>query len=63
VGILAGLLPRPYVSLSVYLFEKCTVAKRLTGILVPFGVVSGVGRGMGILGGGDDRRREGHFWG
>jgi len=26
---------------------------------MPFGVVSGVGRGMGVLDGGDDRRREG----
>jgi len=26
---------------------------------MPFGVVSGVGRGMGVLDGGGDRRREG----
>jgi len=26
---------------------------------MPFGVVSGVGRGMGVLDGGADRRREG----
>jgi len=26
---------------------------------MPFGVLSGVGRGMGVLDGGDDRRREG----
>jgi len=26
---------------------------------MPFGVVSGVGRGMGVLAGGGDRRREG----
>jgi len=32
-------------------------------ILIPFGVMSGVGRGMGVLDGGGDRRREGHFWG
>jgi len=26
---------------------------------MPFGVVSGIGRGMGVLDGGGDRRREG----
>ena len=28
-------------------------------IPIPFGVVSGVGRGMSVLDGGGDRRREG----
>ena len=30
---------------------------------MPFGVVIGVDRGMGVLDGGGDRRREGQFWG
>jgi len=32
-------------------------------IRVPFGVVSGVGRGISVLDGGADRRRKGEFWG
>ena len=30
---------------------------------MPFGEVSGVSRGMGVLDGSGDRRREGAFWG
>ena len=30
---------------------------------MPFGMVSGVGLGMGTLDFGGDRRREGQFWG
>ena len=30
---------------------------------MPFGVVNGVGRGMGVLDGGGDRRREGAVFG
>ena len=30
---------------------------------MPFGVVRWVGRGMGVLDGGGDRRREGAVWG
>jgi len=29
---------------------------------MPFGVVSRVGQGMGVLDGGGCRRREGHVW-
>ena len=32
-------------------------------IRIPFGVVSGVGLGMGVLDFGGDRRREGTVWG
>jgi len=32
-------------------------------IRMPFGVVSGVGQGMGVLDRGGDHRREGQFWG
>jgi len=32
-------------------------------IRIPFGVVNGVGRGMGVLDGGDGRRREGTILG
>jgi len=32
-------------------------------IWMPFGVVSGVGLGMGVLDFGVDRRREGVVWG
>ena len=32
-------------------------------ILMPFGVVSGVGQGMGVLDGGRDRLREGTILG
>ena len=32
-------------------------------IRMPFGVVSGVGLGMGVLDFGGDRRREGAVWG
>jgi len=30
---------------------------------VPFGVVNGVGRGLGVLDGGVNRRGKGQFWG
>jgi len=30
---------------------------------MPFGTVSGVGGGMGVLDAGGDRRREGAVWG
>jgi len=30
---------------------------------MPFGVMSGFGRGMGVLDGGGDRRREWAVWG
>jgi len=44
------------VRLSVGLFGGCIAAKRL--IWMPFGVVSGVDRGMGVLDDGGDRRRD-----
>jgi len=38
---------------------KVYCGKTTEWIQIPFGVVSGVGRGMGVLDGGRDRRREG----
>jgi len=40
-------------------FCKVYCGKTADWIRMPFGVVSGVGRGMGILDVGGDRRREG----
>jgi len=42
---------------------KVYCGKTTEWIQIPFGVVSGVGRGMGVLDGGRDRRREGALWG
>jgi len=44
------------VGLSV---RKVCCGKTADWIQMPFGVVNGVSRGMGVLDGGDDRRREG----
>ena len=44
--------------------RKCTAAKRLTGSGYRLaGMVSRVGRGMGVLDGAGDHRREGAVWG
>ena len=45
------------ICLYVCVSRKCIVAKRLIGIRMLFGMVSGVGLGMGVLDGGGDRRR------
>jgi len=46
--------------LSVGLFiHKVYCGKTAEWIPIPFGMVSGVGRGMGVLDGGGDRRMEG----
>jgi len=56
VGIGTGFLPRPSVSLSVgWSVWKVYCGKTAKWIRMPFGVVSGVGRGMGVLDGGGDR--------
>jgi len=49
------LSPIPSVGLSV---QKVYCGKTADWIRMPFGVVSVVGRGMGVLDGGGDRRRE-----
>jgi len=54
--------------LSVYLcvcvcVRKVYWDKTADWIRMPSWVVRGVGRGMGVLDGGGDRRREGQFWG
>ena len=56
--------PGPSVCLSVC---KVYCGKTADWIRMPFGVVSGVGRGTGVLDGGGDRRRGrgsfgGEFW-
>ena len=67
MGILTGLLPRPSVGLWVCLsfgrsVWKVYCGKTVDWIRMPFGVVSGVGRGMGVLDvGGDRGRRRGSF--
>ena len=38
------------------------MAKQLT-IRMPFGVVSGIGRGIGVLDGGGERRKKGQLCG
>jgi len=43
--------------------RKVYCGKTAERIRMPFGVVNGVGRGMGVLDAGGDRRREGQFWG
>jgi len=52
--------PRASICLSV---RRVYCGKTAEWIRIPFGVVSGVDRGMGVLDGGGDRRREGQFWG
>jgi len=54
-----GLSPNPSVSLSVCLsVRKVYCGKTADWIRMPFGVVSEFGRGMRVLDGGGDRRRE-----
>jgi len=61
---ITDLSPSPSVYLSVCLsVRKGYYGKTADMIRMPFGVVSGVGRGMDVLDGGGDRRREGQFWG
>jgi len=48
-----------WLCVSVRLSGKCIVAKWLNGSRCRLNVVSGVGRGMGVLDGGGDRWREG----
>jgi len=43
--------------------RKVYCSKTADWIWMPFGVVSGVGRGMGVLDGGGDRQREGEVLG
>ena len=43
--------------------HKVYCGKTAYSIRMPFGIVSGVGRGMGVLDGDGDHRRERHFWG
>ena len=50
---------RPPICLSAHV--NC--GKTVYWIRMPFGVVSGVGLGIGVLDFGGDRRREGAFWG
>ena len=55
-----GLSPSPSVCRSVGLSVCLSVRKVYCGKwLIPFGVVSGIGRGMGVLNWDGDRRREG----
>jgi len=49
-----GLLPIPSVSLSV---RKVYCGKMADWVRMPFGMMSGVGQGMGVLDGGGDRQR------
>jgi len=55
-GVDTGFSPRPSVGLSVSR-SVCKVycGKTAEWIRMPFGVVSGVGQGMGVLDGGGDR--------
>jgi len=55
-----GLSPIPSVGLFVRLSvcPKVHYGKTADWIRMPFGVVSGVGRGMGVLDRGDDRQKE-----
>ena len=49
--------------LSVGLFAwKVYCGKTADGIWMLFGILSGVGRGMGVLDRGGDRHGEGQFW-
>jgi len=50
-------------SSHVCLSARMYCGKTADWIQMPFGVVSGVGRGMGVLNFGGDRRREGSVWG
>jgi len=47
----------------LYQIERVYCGKTAEWILMPFGVVNGVGRGMGVLDGSGYRRGEGQFWG
>jgi len=49
--------------LSVCWSGKCIVAKLADWIRMPFGVVSGVGQGMGVLDGVVIVEGKGQFWG
>jgi len=58
----------PSVGLSVGLSVSQSLrmvhcGKTADWIWMPFAVVSGIGRGMGVLDGAGDRRSEGRFWG
>jgi len=51
-----GLSPSPSVSLSL---RKVYCDKTANWIRTPFGMVSEIGQGIGVLNGGGDRQREG----
>jgi len=55
-AVLTDLSPRPSVGLSL-LVRKVYCGKMADWIQMPFGVVSGVSQGMGLLDGGGDRQR------
>ena len=64
MGILTCLSPRPSVSLSVSLSVQWVNCGRMADwIWVPFGLVSGLGRGMGVLDGVHIWKREREFLG
>jgi len=59
-ALLTDLSPRPSVSLCVLLSVwKVYCGKTADCICMPFGVVSGVGREMGVLDEGGDHQRQG----
>jgi len=54
-----------YATLVLYMLSLCVCVyhgKMADWIRMPFGMVSGVGREMGVLDGDGDRRREGAVW-
>ena len=58
--MLTGLSPSQSVGRSVSLsVRRVNCGKKADWIWMPFGVMSGVGRVMGVFDGGGDRRREG----
>jgi len=58
-AILTDLSPRASVCVCVCVsVGKVYCGKTADWIRMPFGVVSGIGRGIGVLDGGGDRRRE-----
>ena len=57
-----GLCVCLYVCLSLSLYKKYC-GKMAEWFPMPFGMLSGISRGMGVLDGDVDRRWEGQFWG
>jgi len=60
VGVETDLLFIPFVGQSVDLVGE--LWKTANCIWMPFGVVSGVGRGMGVLNGWRSSKGNGQFW-